>query len=771
MAPARVSRYEAVPMLVVASLLVSVHIAQSAPNEPQNAKWNVNFNTNGADPSQYYGKWEGHSYFPSSQDWRRESIYQFVTDRFADGDPSNNDGRHGGYDVTDIGKRHGGDFKGITAKLDYIKSLGFTAIWVSPVFQNRFNSYHGYAQIDFTVLDDRFGTLDDFREMVDEAHKRGIYVIVDIVVNHMDNLLSFEGHADSSAPFRMHAGEYRQSYRNASETYRDFTVDNTFYANGGYGTVYGYDGYPKTDSDGGSFWLSDFHHNGDLQDYSDAWQNHIGKIYGIMDDLRTEHTRVQAKIIAMTKALIASVDIDGIRMDTPMQVPLSFFQAWAPAVRNHAKSLGKNDFLIFGEFFCSRERAATMTGRGKTPDMWGNDNAFIGSSDQRTMHGGIAYTTYNWFNTAVKDQQNNPRGLMDTLKADLTAYDFYDPEKGERRYTQFVFFNNHDQWRMSAAGDGFNKTDLASAILLLFPGVPLFYYGDEQGFLTKGTALDGWSREDFFTSLAWKDQPTVDGKNPCEGDNFDMTNPHFLHVQRLNDIRRKYVNLQSCDDVYERWTQPGNTNGIFAFSRTCRNMDEWVLVAFNTWKDDLTMGGANGPLYTGWNANDVVANAENPAETYTIGANGVIGESVLVRGYGYKVLVRQSSVRPLSPVVVHTEPSHDEAIVTDNPQTAVHIRVRFSQPMDKVTLLRAFTVFDHTVDADNIQYDQSTYELSYLGMFSHGIVRYAISEDALTADLKYPMHGRFSARFRIGSGRRNAIINNKIGTDDQLVVR
>lgn len=101
--------------------------------------------------------------------------------------------------------------------------------------------------------------------------------------------------------------------------------------------------------------------------YSLSRQNHIGKIYGVMDDLRTEHPRVQNKLIAMTNALIASADVDGIRMDTrmlyvsdhiilAMQNPLSFFQAWAPAVRNYAKTLGKDNFFIFGEFFCTMNR-------------------------------------------------------------------------------------------------------------------------------------------------------------------------------------------------------------------------------------------------------------------------------------------------------------------------------------------------------------------------------------------------------------------------------
>jgi hypothetical protein len=131
----------------------------------------------------------------------------------------------------------------------------------------------------------------------------------------MADLFYFEGHEHEGAPFRFHDGEYRVFPRN-SRFYRDFYINNTWDPTYNYGTIYKDDGYPMSDTGRGSFSFSDFHHNGDLGNYGDSWQNHVGKIYGIMDDLRNEHPRVQAKLIAMTKALIASADIDGIRMDT-----------------------------------------------------------------------------------------------------------------------------------------------------------------------------------------------------------------------------------------------------------------------------------------------------------------------------------------------------------------------------------------------------------------------------------------------------------------------
>ncbi len=749
--------------ILASALLFSSGIGSAAPLESGNAAWNINLNGDGSNPAAYYGDWPGHVYYPSAQDWRQQSVYQFITDRFADGNPENNDDKYGGYDLGSVSMRHGGDFKGITARLDYIKSLGYTSIWISPIFQNRSNGYHGYGQIDFTLLDDRFGTVDEMREMVAAAHARGIYVIVDIVVNHLNDLYYFEGHQNSGTPFKLHEGEYKLFPRNAGETYRDFWVDNTKYATGTYPTVYGYDGWPVVDNyaTAGSYWFSDLHHNGDLSDYNDAWQNHLGKIYGGLDDLRTTHPRVQDKIIAMTKSLISSTDIDGIRMDTPMQVPLAFFQAWAPAVKAHAASLGKSDFLIFGEFFCPRERAATMTGRGKTPAMY-NQNSFIGG--QYTMHGGIDYPMFWWFNDAVRNQVNGKLGDAKTLfESDKSMFDFWNPARNEFRYNHFNFFDNHDQWRMSTVGDGFAKTDLASGIVAFWPGVPLFYYGDEQGFKTNGTALDGWAREDMMTSLAWKSLPTVNGHNPAETDNFDMTSAHYLWVQKLMNVRRQYPALQNTDSMYERWKQGNSGNGIYAYTRVWGQPKDWALVAFNTWSATLSAGGSLGAFNTGWNAGDVIVNALNTSEKYTLGANGTLA-SLSMPGYGVKVFVRQDNLKALDPVITYVTPSHDQRITG----TAWTARVRFSEDMDIASVKAAFRYDDQTVDPAQLTWVAASKQIEYaLSSIPDGIHTLRVLESAKTTGGRF-LSGAFRARFRKGAD--NNVVMNPAFTSDAAMI-
>ena len=289
----------------------------------------------------------------------------------------------------------------------------------------------------------------------------------------------------------------------------------------------------------------------------------------------------------MTKALISSTDIDGIRLDTPMQIPRYFLTRWVPAIKEHAASLGKNNFFVFGEFWCSRERAATMVGRGNEPTTYGNSFKFI--DKHYALDGGINYRIYfDFFIPAVKDQINGHLGkIKDVYDADWNAYDFYNPGYNEMRYKMLNFYNNHDQWRISwGVQDGFEKTNLGSAIIAFMPGIPLFYYGDEQGFASKGKALDGWSREGFMTSLAWYDvKYRLDNyphQNPAVKDNFDMTHPTYKYVQKTMNIRRQYDALQNTNEVAQRWVQPNGENGIYAFTRIWGDKKNWALVAFNS---------------------------------------------------------------------------------------------------------------------------------------------------------------------------------------------
>ena len=129
--------------------------------------------------------------FPSPRDWRDVFIYFLLVDRF-----DNNQKNLLAYDPASTPKGRdpeqgkvfqGGNLKGISRRLDYIRGLGANAVWLSPVFKNRReknDTYHGYGIQDFLEVDPRFGTREDLQKLVREAHRRGMYVILDIIINH-----------------------------------------------------------------------------------------------------------------------------------------------------------------------------------------------------------------------------------------------------------------------------------------------------------------------------------------------------------------------------------------------------------------------------------------------------------------------------------------------------------------------------------------------------------------------------------------------------------
>src|SRR5581483_11604716 len=133
-----------------------------------------------------------------------EVIYFLLPDRFENGDSGNDRGGLAGdrlvtgFDPTDAGFYHGGDLKGLRSRLDYIKSLGATAIWVGPIYKNKpvqgapgreSAGYHGYWVTDFTHVDPHFGTDADLRSVVEAAHERGLKVYLDIITNHTADVI------------------------------------------------------------------------------------------------------------------------------------------------------------------------------------------------------------------------------------------------------------------------------------------------------------------------------------------------------------------------------------------------------------------------------------------------------------------------------------------------------------------------------------------------------------------------------------------------------
>jgi alpha-amylase len=569
----------------------------------------------------------------SNNFWRTQSIYQIITDRFYDGNPSN-DNVEGTYNPAGPRAVHGGDFQGIEQKLDYIKALGATAIWISPVVLNTEGQFHGYSGWNFNQVAPHWGTLSNLQHMVQVAHARGLLVIDDIVVNHAGDLVKGSGPGYPS--FKYPAG-YTLNYVNSSKTYPapfNLTATNPSLTNL-------------------------FHNYGNIADYNNSTQALLGWLSGL-NDFRTETPYVQTQMAAIYQSWIGQAGFDGFRVDTALEVDMGCWQSFCPAIHSYAATNGNTNFFMFGEAFNGSE---TTVG-SYTGTKGGGPFKFDSVLDYP-----LYFTVNRVFATA-----SGATSLIENHYNAVAAN--YDPAAQMQLVT---FLDNHDNPRFlstSEANNNTNRLEVALAFLYTSRGIPCLYYGTEQGF--DGTT-DPNDREDMFAG-EFKDGPagTVLQLSSPGVDNFNMTHPLFLWVARLNNFRRLYPALTLGSYVNQANNSTGP--GLFAYSRVLNTQE--VFVVFNTASSSQTLP-ARTLTYT---AGTVLVNLLNTNETITL-ASGSQTPAITVPGTTAKIFIAQSQWQPLDPVVVSNSPSH----WATNVPTFSPIVLQFSKPMDANSVQAAFS--------------------------------------------------------------------------------
>ena len=534
---------------------------------------------------------------PAGDLWRQQSIYQIFTDRFYDGDPSN-DNADGNYNPRRARSPHGGDFRGVEEKLDYVKALGATAIWISPIILNGHGEYHGYAGKDFYKVDPRWGSEDDLRHMAAAAHARGLLVIDDIVVNHGADLINS---ADPGyGRFRPPPAGYELRYRNPTNTYPPpFNLCSERPA------------------------LSNlFHNNGVMQNADDRTQAVYGELAGL-DDFRTESPYVREQMKQIYKHWIEAVGFDGFRVDTVKHVEMSFWQEWCPAMRAFAAAHGKPDFFMFGE-------------------VYGWDDALCGSYTGREAGGAPAmdsvldYPLYFAVNN-VFAHASAPTAELGRRYDSLATH--YDPAARNRLVT---FLDNHDQPRFLSRKLASNDTArLKTALVFLYTsvGIPCLYYGTEQAF---NGETDPYDREDMFAGQL-KDGPTG-------VDSFNETHPLFLWIARLNEFRRDYPELELGEQV--NMFSDSHGPGLFAYARRWNGAE--ALVVLNTALAPQTL--PEQP--TLWPPGTPLLNLMATNEVLTVTDSGRV-PPVTLPAMSAKIFTAQSQWRAPDPMVIQTDPAHD----------------------------------------------------------------------------------------------------------------
>ncbi len=509
-------------------------------------------------------------------DLTREQFYFVLPDRFANGDTANDRGGldgdrlRTGYDPADKGFYQGGDLKGLTRKLDYIKGLGTTAIWLAPIFKNRpvqgtgnggtsqadgsggaSAGYHGYWITDFTQVDPHFGTNQDLETLIDKAHGKGMKVFFDVITNHTADTVDY--------------AEKKYGYRpKGAHPYLDRS-GRPFDDRAGIPAV-DEDAFPYTPKNTGTkvpSWLNDptmYHNRGDSTFAGES--SEYGDFSGL-DDLWTERPEVVTGMERIYQKWVRDFDIDGFRIDTVKHVDMDFWTQWATALDAYAAKQGRDDFFMFGEVFAADPAiTAPYVTRGRldaTLDFPFQDAA-----------------------RAYASQGASADRLANTFAADYR----YTSDKANA-YEQVTFLGNHDMGRIGTfleqdnpkADDAelLKRARLANELMFLNRGNPVVYYGDEQGFTGAGGDKD--ARQTLFASKTtdYLDDDQIGTDRTHASDAYDTAHPLYRSIAALSKLTRTHPALR--DGVQQQRYAQGS---VYAVSRTdAKARVEYVVAANN----------------------------------------------------------------------------------------------------------------------------------------------------------------------------------------------
>jgi glycosidase len=430
-----------------------------------------------------------------SPDWRDQIVYFVMTDRFADGDAKNNDQGVGAYDPTRGDRFNGGDLKGLTQRLDYIRGLGATALWLTPPNRNQwvdpmlgYTGYHGYWAQHFKQVDPHLGTLADYQRLSHGLHSRGMYLVQDIVVNHVGNYFDYQDGWDANDPARFYVANVK-SLPTAAPTQWPFSLND-----------------PRRAADRRA---GIYHWTPPLVDIK-VREHELNHQMSGLDDLNTENPVVRRALRDSFGWWIRNAGVDAFRVDTAFYVPPEFFADFmhskdrrAPGIAEVARRTGRRDFLVFGEGFgVDRPGEDALTRRIES---------YVRSPEGQTRMGGMLNFPLYGTMVDVFARGRPTAELADRVQRMMTLH--------SRAHWMPSFVDNHDVDRWLAGGSDAALRQALLAMMTL-PGIPVLYYGTEQGFTEQRGAM-------FAQGFA------SGGR-----DRFDTTVPLYRLTAEMSALRR-----------------------------------------------------------------------------------------------------------------------------------------------------------------------------------------------------------------------------------------
>jgi glycosidase len=398
--------------------------------------------------------------------WPRGVTYEIYVQSFAD---SNGDGK--------------GDINGMTAKLDYLKELGVEGIWLMPISPSP--SYHKYDVTDYYGIDSAYGTLDDFKKFVQEAHKRNIRVVIDMVLNH----------SSSRNPWFLDAS------KNINSPYRDYYVWTEI-------------NDPQTKSTGNiTAGESRRRNHWNRLRNADSSYLYYAQFSGNMPDLNFDNPKLREEVFKIGRFWASEVKVDGFRLDAarhifPDERPQDNHWWWEYFLQEMRKI--NKDFYLVGEVWAPAQVVGPY------------------------LKGLPALFNFDMGGAIIKAVNNEKGDSLTVLHKKIRDYYLtINPD-----FVDATFLTNHDQNRvMSSVENNTEKAKMAAAILLTLPGSPYLYYGEEIGM--KGKKPDPFIREPFLWDVKGKDKFRATWEVPRNSTDSTVT-PLAQQLKDKNSIYSHY---------------------------------------------------------------------------------------------------------------------------------------------------------------------------------------------------------------------------------------
>lgn len=581
-------------------------------------------------------------------DLREDSIYFVITTRFYDGDKSNNvhcwDDSHANNPDTDPAWR--GDFKGLIQKLDYIKALGFSAIWITPVVENASGyDYHGYHAFDFTKVDPRYESDDtSYQDLIDAAHEKGLKIIQDVVFNHSGNF----GEA-TLAPM------FTKDYSNlGSSDCMKVISDSTLAKNySGYSSMLPADQYQarlavmKEDVNDTAH---NYHHDKSLS-YG-SYTEQTGQMAGDCVDINTENPTV-VKYLTDAYSKYLDMGVDAFRMDTEKHINRwTLNHAFFPVFNQY------KNFHLFGEV-CARYHGAYNEGGS-------SDSCFFYTWSETESAWQNNWSNSDWksnYDNSVKHFQAHQNRSFDQTSDNvyLNGLSYHTPDYSKANGTSTIDFPMHWAFKNASAAfgaakgedslyndatwavtyvdshdygpDGQEKTRYqggASAwaenmdLMFTFRGIPCIYYGSEIEFkkdvpidVGPNAPLDKTGRAYFGDHLEGSVTADDYGKYTASGTVASTLDaPLSKHLEKLNQIRRAVPALQKGQYT----TDSNYVDGNMAYIRryTTSSVDSLACVTIS---GDATFKGLPSGTYI-----DAVTGDKKVVTDGTLSTSGASGQ-------------------------------------------------------------------------------------------------------------------------------------------------